>query len=71
MPIASNRELIQITSQAYRHMKKAIGALKRKGIPTSGTRWVSELILAQDIPTNGNNHSAAVAAAVPVHEEEK
>jgi hypothetical protein len=70
MPIAPNRELIQISSQAYRHMKKAIGALKRKGIPTSGTRWVSELILAQEIP-NGNNHQPAVAVPSPVHEEEK
>jgi hypothetical protein len=73
MPLAPGRELVQISTQAYRHMKKVIGVYKRKGIPTSGTRWISELILAQDVPTtNGNNHSAAVPAPAPVPcEEEK
>jgi hypothetical protein len=77
MPLAPDRELVQISHQAYRHMKKIIGAYKRKGIPRSGTRWLSELILEQEVPTNGNHkppcEESVVPAPVPapVHEEEK
>lgn len=50
MPIAPNRELIQISVQAYRHIQKIKQARKRMGLPYTVTGIVSELILSQPIP---------------------
>jgi hypothetical protein len=35
-------------------MEKIVAAYKRRGVPESNTHWLSELILSQPIPTNGN-----------------
>lgn len=55
MPLAPNRELTPITSQAHAHMKRIVAAYKKRGIPESNTHWLSDLILSQPIP-NGSAH---------------
>jgi len=50
MPLAKERELIAVSSQAHRHLKDVVKAMKRNGIPTSGTSLASELILSIPIP---------------------
>jgi len=60
MPLALDRELTPITSQAHTHMKRIVAMLKKRGVPESNTHWLSELILSQPIPINGNRKSAHV-----------
>lgn len=71
MPLADNRELTPITTPAHQHMKRIVAALKKRGLPESNTRWLSELILSQPMP-NGNGHAlTALSASVksaPVEE---
>lgn len=50
MPLAKNRELIAISSQAHEHLKTIVAAMKGKGIPTSGTLIASQVILSIPIP---------------------
>lgn len=50
MPLASNRELIQISKQAYQHLKKVVGTKKASGVPVSGTMLASEAILNIPLP---------------------
>lgn len=73
MPLSPNRKLVQVTTPAYLRMKKIVKAMKKNGVPTNGSYWLSILILAQDVPTNGNNHqpSAPVTAPVPCEEEKQ
>lgn len=68
MPLADNRELTSITTQAHQHMKRIVTALKKRGVPESNTSWLSELILSQPMP---NGHTKPAPAAVEVREEEK
>lgn len=70
MPLALNRELTPITTQAHQHMKRIVSAHKRKGLPETNTHWLSELILSQPLPTNGNGHAKSVVVSAPVRTAE-
>ncbi len=50
MPTAEGRELIPVSSQAHKHLKTVVAAMKEQGIPTNGTLIASELILSIPIP---------------------
>lgn len=50
MPLAKDRELIQISVQAYKHLKAVVSATKSIGVPTSGTSLASQAILSLPIP---------------------
>lgn len=50
MALADNRELIQISTQAYNHLKAVVAANKKSGLPTSGTLLASQAILSIPIP---------------------
>lgn len=64
MPLSKDRELIQISAQAYRHLQRIKAARKRKGLPHTMTGYVSELILSQPVP-NGSTPAAHYVGAVP------
>lgn len=67
MTTPANRLLTPVSTEAHRHMKRIVTALKKRGLPESNTRWLSELILSQPMP-NGHSKPAPVAE---VTEEEK
>ena len=50
MPLAKNRELIPVSGEAHAHLKNVVDAMKRKGIPATGTMLASQVILAIPIP---------------------
>ncbi len=50
MPQPKNRELISISTPAHQHLKAVVAAMKKSGIPTSGTMLASQLILAIPFP---------------------
>ena len=58
MPLSENRELIQISTPAYRHLKKLSAIRKQRGLPHSMTGIVSELILSLPLlKSNGHKNS--------------
>lgn len=59
MPLAKDRKLTPVTSQAHVHMKRIVAAYKKRGIPESNTHWLSDLILSHPIP-NGKRAEDAV-----------
>ncbi len=70
MATAKNRKGITITSPAYRHLEKWRRARRRLGLSTSMTAFVSELILSQPIPPNGNgSHPVAEAERKLLNQE--
>jgi len=75
MPLAKDRKLTPITSQAHAHMKKVVAAYKRHGVPESNTHLVSSLILSLPIPNGNGVHwigsepIAGVESAGPREEE--
>lgn len=50
MPLAKERELIPVSSQAHKHLRNLVAAMKRNGIPTNGTVIVSQAIMSIPIP---------------------
>jgi len=64
MPLSKDRELIQISAPAYRHLRRIKAARKRWGLPHTMTGYVSELILSQPVP-NGPTPAAHYVGAVP------
>jgi hypothetical protein len=68
MPLSEDRTLAQITIPAKEHMKAILKTLQAKGIPITGTYWLSSLILSQPIP-NGNGHTPEAEPVNPCEEE--
>ncbi len=50
MPLAEDRELIQVSTIAYEHLRAVVAATRKLGIPTSGTLIASTSILSIPIP---------------------
>lgn len=50
MPLAKNRELIPVSTQAHKHLKALVAVMQNNGIPTNGTLLASQLILAIPMP---------------------
>lgn len=50
MPLAKERELIPVSSQAHKHLRAVVEAMKANGLPTNGTMLVSEMILRLSVP---------------------
>lgn len=50
MPLADNRELIPVSTQAHQHLKAVVAAMKKNGIPANGTMLASQVILAIPLP---------------------
>jgi hypothetical protein len=50
MPLSEDRELIQITKHAYKHLKAVVAAKKNSGVPRTGTSLASEAILSIPLP---------------------
>lgn len=50
MPLAKNREQITVSTKAHAHLRSVVDAMRKNGIPTSGTLLASEVILAIPIP---------------------
>lgn len=71
MTTPTNRELTPISTQAHLHMKRIVALYKRRGIPESNTHWLSDLILSQPLPANGNGHGKPVAVVAGQVEEGK
>jgi len=67
MPLSADRELIQISAIAYKRLQRIKLMRKRQGLSYSMTGYVSDLILSQPLPTNGNGGAHYVGKA-PVSE---
>jgi hypothetical protein len=55
---------VRVTKIAHRHLGRIIEARNKLGMVENHTRYVSELILAQPIPTKGNGSHPLAAAEV-------
>lgn len=56
MPLSKDRELIQVSAKAYKHLQRIKAARKKLGLPYSITGFASELILSQPVPTINAAH---------------
>ena len=64
MTYSKTRPHVCITKPAHLRLARIIKARKRLGYADNNTKYLSELILNQPIPTNGNGTHAQAAAEI-------
>jgi hypothetical protein len=61
----------RITMPAFKHMVRIVRAMKQQGRVVSYTSYMSDLILSQPMPTNGNgSHPVTVAERTLTQEKQ-
>lgn len=56
MPLAANRKIATMSTEAYKHMEQIVQARRALGQYANNTAYLSELILSQPVPSNTNGH---------------